>query len=170
MLGGKCFKISERRFIDTPLKEEDFQKVSPRMFIEYNPDVEPEPLYFREGILNSFPEEKVRARFLNKFYECLMAGNMPHKTRKRTVLFCGPMDSPRDPKPLMTSQLSQKSWHRYLPNSGLQNKGEEKKEKELVFFRKLTFLKSKLGRCFLLLSFQEHLIQSSLNANILGRL
>ena len=91
VLGGKCFKISERRFIDTPLKEGDFQKLSPRMFVEYNPDVEPEPLYFKEGILNSFPEEELRARFLNKFYECLMAGKMPHKTRK--LVLCGPKDS-----------------------------------------------------------------------------
>ena len=91
VLGGKCFKISERRFIDTPLKEGDFQKLSPRMFTEYNPDVEPKPLYFKEGILNSFPEEEVRARFLNKFYKCLMAGKMPHKTRK--LVICGPKDS-----------------------------------------------------------------------------
>ena len=61
------------------------------MFIEYNPDVEPESLYFKEGILNSFPEEEVLARFLNKFYECLMAGKMPHKTRK--LVLCGPKDS-----------------------------------------------------------------------------
>ena len=88
VLGGKCFTISERRFIDTPVKEGDFQKLSPRMFIEYNPDAEPEPLYFKEGILNSFPEEELRARFLNKFYECLMAGKMPHKTRK--LVLCGP--------------------------------------------------------------------------------
>ena len=91
VLGGKCFKISERRFIDTPLKEGNFQKLSPRMFVEYNPDVQPEPLYFKEGILNSFPEEELRARFLNKFYECLMAGKMPHKTRK--LVLCGPKDS-----------------------------------------------------------------------------
>ena len=88
VLGGKCFKISERRFIDTPLKEGDFQKLSPRMFVEYNPDVQPEPLYFKEGILNSFPEEELRARFLNKFYECLIGGKMPHKTRK--LVLCGP--------------------------------------------------------------------------------
>ena len=87
-LGGKCFKISERRFIDTLLKE-DFQKLSSRMFIEYNPDVEPEPLYLKEGILNS--EEEVRAWFLHKFYECLMDGKMPHKTRK--LVLCGPKDS-----------------------------------------------------------------------------
>ena len=61
------------------------------MFVEYNPDVEPEPLYFKEGILNSFPEEELRARFLNKFYECLMAGKMPHKTRK--LVLCSPKDS-----------------------------------------------------------------------------
>ena len=91
VLGGKCFKISERRFIDTPLKEGDFQKLSPGMFIEYNPDVEPEPLYFKEGILNSFPKEELRARFLNKFYECLMAGKMSHKTGK--LVLCGPKDS-----------------------------------------------------------------------------
>ena len=91
VLGGKCFKISERRFIDIPLKEGDFQKLSPRMFIEYNPDVEPEPLYFKLGILNSFPEEELCAQFLNKFYECLMAGKMPHKTRK--LILCGPKDS-----------------------------------------------------------------------------
>ena len=57
VLGGKCFKMSER-FIDTPLKEGDFQKLSPRMFIEYTPDIEPELLYFKEGILNSLPEEE----------------------------------------------------------------------------------------------------------------
>ena len=91
VLGGKCFKISERTFIDTPLREGDFQKLSPRMFVEYNPDVEPEPLYFKEGILNSLPEEELRARFLNKFYECLMAGKMPHKTRK--LVLCSPKDS-----------------------------------------------------------------------------
>ena len=48
-------------------------------------------LYFKEGIFNSFPEEELRARFLNKFYECLMAGKMPHKTRK--LVLCGPKDS-----------------------------------------------------------------------------
>ena len=52
----------------------------------------------------------------------------------------------------------------------IQNKGEEKKENELVVFRKLTLLKNKLSHCFLLLSFLEPLIQGSLNATFLGRL
>ena len=90
VLGGNCFKISERRFADTPLFDSDFRKVSPRMFVEFDPEKDPEPLYFRECILNSFPEESVR-RFMNKFYQCLMAGRMPHKIRK--LVLCGPKDS-----------------------------------------------------------------------------
>ena len=66
---------------------------------------------------------------------------------------------PGDPKLMMTSQFSQESLHRYLPDSRLHNKGEEKKENELVFFRKLTPVKSKLSRSFLLLSFLELLKQ-----------
>ena len=81
----------ERRFVDTPLSDSDFRKVSPRMFVEFDPEKDPEPLFFREGILNSFPEESVCERFMNKFYECLMAGRMPHKIRK--LVLCGPKDS-----------------------------------------------------------------------------
>ena len=45
VLGRKCFKISERRFIDTPLSDSDFRKVSPRMSVEFDPEKDPEPLY-----------------------------------------------------------------------------------------------------------------------------
>ena len=91
ILRGKCFKISERLFVDNRLSDSEFKKVSPRMFVEFDPEKDPEPLYFREGILNSFPAESVRVRFMNKFYECLMAGRMPDKIRK--LLLCGPKDS-----------------------------------------------------------------------------
>ena len=91
VLGGKCFKISERRFLDTPLADSDFRKVSLRMFVEFDPEKDPEPIYFREGILNSFLEDSVRVRFMNKFYERLMAGRMPHKISK--LVLCGPKDS-----------------------------------------------------------------------------
>ena len=69
---------------------------------------------------------------------------------------------PGDPKLLMTSQFPQKSWKRYLLDSRLHNKGEEKKENELVFFRNLTLFESKLSRCFLLLSFLSFLFFSFL--------
>ena len=48
--------------------------------------------------------------------------------------------------------------------------GEEKKENELVFLRKLTLLKTKLNRCFRLLSLPELLRRSNLDANFLERL
>ena len=31
--------------------------------------------------MNSFPEPEIRVNFLNKFYQCLMAGRMPHKVK-----------------------------------------------------------------------------------------
>ena len=47
---------------------------------------------------------------------------------------------------------------------------ERKKENELLFFRKLTLLKSKISRCFLLLSLQEPLIRSNLDTYFLGEI
>ena len=32
--------------------------------------------------MNLFPDPETRVNFLNKFYQCLMAGKMPHKVRK----------------------------------------------------------------------------------------
>ena len=52
----------------------------------------------------------------------------------------------------------------------LKNKADEKKENELVSFRKLTLLKSKINRCFLLLSVLEPFIQSNFDVNISGEI
>ena len=41
--------------------------------------------------MNSFPEDEIRANFLNKFYQCLLAGRMPYKVKKLVVY--GPKDS-----------------------------------------------------------------------------
>ena len=41
--------------------------------------------------MNSFPEDEIRANFLNKSYQCLLAGRIPHKVRKLVVY--GPKDS-----------------------------------------------------------------------------
>ena len=82
---GKCFKISQWKFIDSPFTQKDFRKISPRMFIPCDSTSPPEPKYFKDAILNSFPDDDVRVNFLNKFYQCLMAGRMPHKVRKLVV-------------------------------------------------------------------------------------
>ena len=39
----------------------------------------PQPGYFKEGVLNSFPDEIARAKFCNKFYQCLLAGKIRAK-------------------------------------------------------------------------------------------
>ena len=55
------------------------------MFIPYDSASPPEPKYFKDAILNFFPDDDVRANPLNKFHRCLMAGRMPHKVRKPVV-------------------------------------------------------------------------------------
>ena len=55
------------------------------MYVSYDSSTPPNPKYFRESILNSFPDDYNRANFLTKFYQCLMAGRMPHKVRKLVV-------------------------------------------------------------------------------------
>ena len=74
-----------------PFSSEDFRKISPRTFVAYDPSTPPEPKYFKEGILNSFPNLNERIQFLNKYCQCLMAHRMPHKIRKLVVW--GPKDS-----------------------------------------------------------------------------
>ena len=88
----KCLKLSARKFIDCPLQDKDIGKKSPRMFTSYDSNtVSPDAKYFTESVHNSFPEEKKRAQFLNKFYQCLLAFRFSHKLRKLVVV--GPKDS-----------------------------------------------------------------------------
>ena len=61
------------------------------MFISYDSSAEPNTKLFKQGILNSFSDPEARVNFPNKFYQCLMAGKMPHKVRKLVVH--GPNDS-----------------------------------------------------------------------------
>ena len=88
---GKCLRISQRKFVDIPFTQKDFRYKSPRAYIPFDSTSEPDAKYFKEGIMNSFPEPEIRVNFLNKFYQCLMAGRMPHKVKKLVVH--GPKDS-----------------------------------------------------------------------------
>ena len=88
---GYCFKISERKFVTCPFTSEDFRKISPRTFVAYDPSTPAKPKYFKEGILDYFPDLNERIQFLNKYYQCLMAYRMLHKIRKLVVW--GPKDS-----------------------------------------------------------------------------
>ena len=87
VLNGYCFSIKSQSFIPCPIPTSMLGKVSLRSFVPYDLCTE----YFREGILNSFPDEEVRENFLNKFYQCFLAFNMPYKVKKLVVV--GPKDS-----------------------------------------------------------------------------
>ena len=89
--GGRCFHIPSRKFVPCPIPESKHGLVSPRAFIPYQCSTPPDPGFFKDGILNSFPETKVRVNFLNKLYQCLFASQMPQKVRKLVV--AGPKDS-----------------------------------------------------------------------------
>ena len=82
---GYCFSIKPCSFIACPISSSMLGKLSPRVFVPYDHTTLPEPKYFREGSLNSFPDHDVCARFLNKFYQCFSAFNMPHKVTKLVV-------------------------------------------------------------------------------------
>ena len=47
--------------------------------------------YYATSVLNSFPVLMERISFLNKFYQCLLCHQLPHKVRKLVVV--GPCDS-----------------------------------------------------------------------------
>ena len=89
---GKCLKLSSRRFIKTPLKRDDIGKISPRTYCDYTISRNcPDGGAFGASVLNSFPDVPKRVDFLNKFYQCLLFGQLPHKARKLVV--CGENNS-----------------------------------------------------------------------------
>ena len=88
---GYCFQISTRGFVYQPIPLDQYGLISPRAFVPYDCGTAPRPGYFKQGIVNSFPDVAVRANFCNKFYQCLLAGKMPQKIRK--LVAAGPRDS-----------------------------------------------------------------------------
>ena len=84
--GGKCVKLSSRCIVKTPLEASDIGKVSPRIYRDYTLK-SGDGGYLSHSIINSFPEVPKRVEFLNKFYQCLLYGQLPHKAKK--LVICG---------------------------------------------------------------------------------
>ena len=82
VMNGKCWQISARKFIDCPYNEDDVGFISPRMYFSYDSASMPKPGYFKESVLNSFPQPIQYTRFLNKWYQLLLHERMPQKVRK----------------------------------------------------------------------------------------
>ena len=113
---GYCFSIKSRSFIPCPIPTSKLGKISPRAFIPYDHRTPPDPHYFEEAILNSFPEDEERVRFFNKFYQCFSAFNMPHKVKKLVVA------SPKDSGKTSWSNI----FHRMIPSSAIASLTKEK--------------------------------------------
>ena len=85
-------KLSSRCIVKTPLEASDIGKVSPRIYCDFTlKRTSGDGGYFSHSILNSFPEVPKRVEFLNKFYQCLLYGQLPHKAKKLVV--CGANNS-----------------------------------------------------------------------------
>lgn len=67
---GFFFHNPTRAFIRNAIPLEKCGETSPRAFAPYDCETPPEPRYFKEGILNSFPDPVIRANFCYKFYQC----------------------------------------------------------------------------------------------------
>ena len=83
---GKCFKLSSKQFIQTPFKEKHLMKHSPWCFKYYVVSGDPDGGFFASSIINSFPDLQLRTNFLNKFYQCLLYGQLPIKAKKLVVV------------------------------------------------------------------------------------
>ena len=60
---GYCFSIKTRSFIPCPIPSSKLGKLSPRAFVPYDHTTPPNSQYFREAILNSFPDDDERASY-----------------------------------------------------------------------------------------------------------
>ena len=89
-MNGEFLKLSSRSFVASPFNESDFGVISPRCYQDFVVSMECDGGFFATSVLNSFPSSIERA-FLNKFYQCLLCHQLPHKVRKLVVV--GPCDS-----------------------------------------------------------------------------
>lgn len=93
ILGDRYLKLSSRRFVKCPFKDDEFGVTSPRCFQPFKLGelTRSDGGYFSSSVFNSFPELPERVNFLNKFYQCLLCYQLPHKAKKLVVV--GEIDS-----------------------------------------------------------------------------
>ena len=85
-------KLSSRCIVKTPLEDRDIGKVSSRIYCDFTlKRTSGDSGYVSHSILNSFPEVPQHVEFLNKFYQCLLHGQLRHKAKK--LVACGANNS-----------------------------------------------------------------------------
>ena len=115
-------KLSSRCIVKTPPEAIDIGKVSPRIYCDYTlKRTSGDGGYFSHNIINSFPEAAKPVKFLNKFYQYLLYGQLPHRAEK--IVVCG------------TNDLGKSSWERTF--FGLMNRSNiVDEDTELIFIDK----------------------------------
>lgn len=89
--GGLYYKLSSRSLTSCPYKPTDKGRISPRIFKEVPDKVDKTGGVFADAVKNSFPDIKEQMEFIVKFYQCLLAFQLPQKTTKLALV--GPKNS-----------------------------------------------------------------------------
>jgi len=76
---GWFFKLSSKSFVHCPFDASDLGKISPRCYKDFDLGTDCDGGHFASSIHNSFPELEKKINFLNKFYQCLLCFQFPHK-------------------------------------------------------------------------------------------
>ena len=77
--------MSSKCLTKCPYKASDF-RISPRIFKNVPERVDVSGGPFAEAIHNSFPRIEEKMKFIVKFYQCLLAFQLPPKTNKLTLV------------------------------------------------------------------------------------
>ena len=78
--------MSSRTFVACPFSPEEFGVISPRAYQSFVVGTPCDGGYFASAVDNSFPDLDEKVEFLNKFYQCLLCKQLPHKVRKLVVV------------------------------------------------------------------------------------
>ena len=81
---GTCFNISRKISVESPLPDDQVEKVNPRAYVSktYEKDKVPYPKKIVETIENSFEDPDEMLHFVKKYSQLLSHGEFPQKTEK----------------------------------------------------------------------------------------
>ena len=77
---GKCWSVSERRFLNNAIPAEKMELVTPRAFSRYDSSKVPQPKYFQDVLENSLTENEIDL-FCEDFLRLLNFNQKKHKER-----------------------------------------------------------------------------------------
>ncbi len=83
---GSFFKLSSKTFVECPFDEDQFGKLAPRCYKNFDVGTDCDGGVFATSVDNSFEDLKEKIAFLNKFYQCLLCFQFPHKVPRLVTI------------------------------------------------------------------------------------